>query len=155
MFDSNERINFLKSFINNNPEYYNNKELVLSNLDSNKKNAINLNKKSLQRWEYLYKLNKVNNNKLINKISKKQKEENIKELNECTFSPRIHPNNKLLNSDINYFNNNFRLLNNQSFVDRTYAWKKRKDSKINEKIKKKEDNCRKQCTFMPVYNLYY
>ena len=146
MFDCKERIDFLRSFVKKNPDYYNNKEVILSKQGKN--NVINPSKKNLERWEYLYKLNKTRDNKLQNRINNKEYEILTKEQKECTFSPKTY--SKINNLNKSNFNENYELINNQSFVDRSYAWKKRKDSKINERVKVKEDTQRQECPFIPV-----
>lgn len=138
MFESNERKSFLEGFIRKNSNYYKDKDVKIS------RHEVIVNPK-IERWEYLYRLGKVQNIKIQ---KKKEQQENIKlqkQIKECTFSPKVYRSKNLsIKSKV------IQDAKDNSFVERSWAWKKKKENKLTEQIKTKNENEIRQYSFQPV-----
>jgi hypothetical protein len=143
MFDSIERQKFLKSFVDKNPQYYKDKSVKLSYKESVPKKA----EQRLERWDYLHKLAKVLTHKQKQIQTKAEENQKRKEFQDCTFSPKISNRKEILSEKV-YGGSK------PTFVERSLAWKKRKDTKLHEQIKEKKAAELKACRFTPVRHYY-
>ena len=128
------------------------KEKEISN--KNSLNNIIDNNTKIERWDYLYNLNKIKKDKLKEQIEEKRKKDEEDLISECTFKPKINKNNNFNNSfsltNYNYSRND--IYDNLDFVQRTKIWNKIKQNKINT-LSKTVNNIRmKECYFSPEIN---
>jgi hypothetical protein len=118
------------------------------------------------RWEYLHQLEKLKRNKLDQQRKLKDQELFIKDLNECTFTPKLNTNKSmsLLTpkplSSIGYSNNGTRMPNSpnssslsnlpcDNLLVRQQQWNYKKNMRI-ENIKQSQIlNDNKECIFKP------
>ncbi len=115
MFNTQERQHFLDKFKNKNPSYYTEQPTS-----------------KLNRWDYLYILSKVNNQNLTDKQNTSLKRTIDKENAECTFSPKT--NQRKVNH----------IKSNMNFLERSQAWKNKKESIILQKQQEKSDKLSQQ-----------
>lgn len=118
MFNSTERLEFLKSFAEKNQF---NSERQGSNYKSTH---------SIKRWEYLYQLDKVKTEKAKEKQNLRNSQIIEEETKTCTFSPSIRNKNIL---EKGYIRNT-----QQGVVERNLAWNNRRLSKIQQKVTEKK-----------------
>ena len=116
-------------------------------------NTINNNNK-IERWDYLYNLNKIKQEKLKEQIEEKKKKDEEDLISECTFTPKINKNTNFNNSfsltNYNYSRNE--IYDNLDFVQRAKIWNNIKQNKINN-LSKTINNIRmKECYFSPEIN---
>ena len=128
------------------------KEKEISN--KNSLNNIIDNNTKIERWDYLYNLNKIKKDKLKEQIEEKRKKDEEDLISECTFKPKINKNNNFNNSfsltNYNYSRND--IYDNLDFVQRTKIWNKIKQNKINTLSKTVNHIRMKECYFSPEIN---
>ncbi|CAD8050279.1 unnamed protein product [Paramecium sonneborni] len=89
---------------------------------------------SLQQ-DYLYQKAIFQQEKFKTYIEKGQIINNIKEMKECTFNPRINQKSKIINES--------------TFLERQNIWMRKKNDKISEQLEIQQEKAIKECTFSP------
>ncbi|CAD8143917.1 unnamed protein product [Paramecium pentaurelia] len=89
----------------------------------------------LNQQDYLYKKAIIKQEKLKTFIEQGQIINNIKEMQECTFNPKINKKPKIINSS--------------TFFERQNIWMRKKNDKISQQIEIQKEKATKECTFIP------
>ncbi|CAD8051460.1 unnamed protein product [Paramecium sonneborni] len=85
--------------------------------------------------DYLYQKAIFQQEKLKTYIEKGQIMNNIKEMKECTFNPRINQKSKIDNTS--------------TFFERQNIWMRKKNDKISEQVEIQKEKAIRECTFSP------
>lgn len=113
-----------------------------------------------QRWNYLHDMNKLYQSRLQEKREQQKQIESEKEMEECTFEPKLNKS-ILYKNNSNYDlkqnntvnnNNTENSILNLNLIERQDAWIEKRKTKINEKAQQKENDQMKQCFFTPEIN---
>ncbi|CAD8045794.1 unnamed protein product [Paramecium primaurelia] len=89
----------------------------------------------LNQQDYLYKKAIIKQEKLKTLIEQGQTINNLKEMQECTFNPKINKKSKIINSS--------------TFFERQNIWMRKKNDKISQQIEIQKEKATKECTFIP------
>ncbi|CAD8054248.1 unnamed protein product [Paramecium primaurelia] len=87
--------------------------------------------------DYLYQKAIFQQEKLKTFIEKGQIMNNVKEMKECTFNPKINQKSKIINSS--------------TFFDRQNTWMRKKNDKISLQVEIQKEKATRECTFSPNY----
>jgi hypothetical protein len=106
------------------------------------------------RWDYLHHLSKAKKTKFDQLREVKERSDYHKDMEECTFSPKVSKSKYV--SNITHGNRSINQLeNNQSLLDRQANWNAKKSNKLetikNERVIKEYG----QCYFSPKIVRYY
>ena len=93
----------------------------------------------IERWNILYNLNRLKQNKLKKQIEEKKKKEEEEFIKKCTFNPKI-------NKKSNYS------IYNLNLFQRNNIWNKKKQDKIDYLSKSLNNKLMKNCYFSPEIN---
>ncbi len=107
-----------------------------------------------ERWNELYNLNKIKQDKLREQIEEKKRKDEEDLIHECTFTPKINKNLGFSDS-FSITNNNYSKNDSSYYLDyfqRQEIWNQKKQNKINILSKSLNDKNMKECYFSPEIN---
>ena len=104
------------------------------------------------RWNYLHDLNKLYLSKLEEKREQQKQIENEKEMEECTFEPKLNKGILYKNISLNNDNKSNSSILNLNLIERQDAWNEKRKLKNKELAQLTEDQDMKQCFFTPEIN---
>ncbi|CAD8134641.1 unnamed protein product [Paramecium octaurelia] len=121
----------------------NNQPQTSNNIRKNSHTSINTHNTSQTKCnistqqDYLYQKAIFQQEKLKTFIEKGQIMNNVKEMKECTFNPKINQKSKIINSS--------------NFFDRQNSWMRKKNDKISQQVEIQKEKATRECTFSPNY----
>ena len=104
------------------------------------------------RWNYLHDLNKLYLSKLEEKREQQKQIEDEKEMEECTFEPKLNKGILYKNLTLNNDNKTNSSILNLDLIERQDAWNEKRKLKTKELAQLTQDQDMKQCFFTPEIN---